>query len=122
MGLTDAILAADTDAIFDDLAGTSAVETVERIPTGATAVTNSFDVLRAKQRTAEELLNTGFETQYRFSFYARRANIGETEEGDIIVMANGDRVRVHRMEEQPARVNVMFDVGDENEDGEDISG
>ena len=118
MALTDAFIESDIDVIFSDLAGTSAVETVERIPAGATAVSGSFDVIRAKQQTSEDLMGTGFAKMYRFSFYAKRSDIGETTEGDILVMTNGDRVRVFRIVEQPARVVIMFDVGDEFEDGE----
>jgi len=120
MALTDALIESDIDFMFTDLAGTGAVETVSRIPAGATLAERTFSVIRAKQRSAEELMSTGFATLYRFSFYAKRGDIGETEQGDVIVMANGDRLRVFRLVEQPARVVIMFDVGDEFEDGGDL--
>ena len=120
MGLTNTMVKADMDAIFSDLGSLDATETVDRIAAGATASDISFSIVRAKKRTAEELKESGYEKQYTFSFFAQRDDIGETTEGDVIVMSSGDRVRVFNMEEQPARVMVLFDLGSEFEDGEGI--
>ena len=118
MGLTDAMIDEDIDFIYDDLSETGATETVQRIPAGEKVVSGTFGILRAKQRTAEELMSSGFSTTYRFSFFAKRSDIGETVKGDVIVMANGDRVRVARIGEGPSRSQVMFDLKDEFEPGD----
>jgi len=118
MGLTDAMISADVDAIFDDLAATGATETVSRIAAGETEVERTFGIVRTRQLTAEELQSTGFSKEYRFSVYAKRSDLGPTTEGDVIVMADGDRLRVYRRTEQPARIVERLELGDEFEDGE----
>lgn len=120
MPLTDAIISSDMDAIFTDLRGSSTVETVGRISAGDTEVSATFEIVRARQRTAEELQDTGLETLYRFSVYPQRANTENTNEGDILVMANGERLRVFRIAEGPSRVLQRFDLGDEFENGKNF--
>jgi hypothetical protein len=122
MALTDAIIEADIDKIFTDLAGTGIVETVSRIPAGTTTPpvpSELFSVIRAKKKTSQELQNSGYSRRYRFTVYAKRDAVGETEEGDILVMADAVRLRVVRLEEGPARIVVALDLGSEFEDRED---
>jgi len=120
MPLTDAIIQNDIAAIFTDLRGSSVVETVGRIRPDETEASATFEIVRARQRTAEELQDTGMETLYRFSIYPQRAYTDNTNEGDILVMANGERLRVFNITEEPSRVLQRFDLGDEFEDGNSI--
>lgn len=116
--LTDAAIAADVALIFADLAATGATETVSRIPEGEDTASGTFDVVRAKQLKTEELMHTGFAQQYRLTVYAPTSAIGDTREGDILVMADGTRLRVYRVNPQPAQVVTALDLGGEFEDGD----
>jgi len=125
MGLTDAMLTVDVNFIQSDLDDTSATESVGRAPAGEDdagtlhPVDTTFDIVRAKQMTREELIPSGLMKASRFSFYAQTVDNGASTQGDIIVMANGDRLRIYKLTPQPAKLVTMFDVGDEFESGED---
>jgi len=120
MPLTDETIAGDFVTMQTDLADTSMVETVSKIPAGETDIDDTFDVLRWGQRTGEELQEGGFSKEYRFTVRALKADIGTTTEGDVIVMANGDRLRLFRMHPAPSTITVLLDLGDEFQDGDSI--
>ena len=121
MGLTTANITADIDFIFSDLADSGVMETVTRFPRGKdTPADISFKVARATQLTRDEVDGSGFEQEYLFSVFAKQADIGNTVRGDVLKMADGTRLRIFAITEQPATVMVRFELGDEFESGDTI--
>lgn len=117
MGLTTAQMQADMAFIKSDLSGLTVTETVSWIPgstpNASAGASDTFTIIRQRQMTSEELESTGFAEQYKFSFYALTADIGAIKKGDIIIMDDGDRVRVLKTDPGPAVINTLFHVGDE---------
>jgi len=113
MGLTEANIRSDIAGIFADMSASGVVETVKRFPAGKEQQDGSFSVFRAKQLTDEELQFSGFRKRYQFSVYADRANIGATDEGDVLEMADGTRLRIYKIGPGPANILIRLELGDE---------
>jgi len=117
MGLTDANIGADMDAIFSDLSDCGCNETFIRIPAGGTSTDVSFEAIRGKQKSSEELMATGFAKEYRFTILAQVADMGDTTEGDKLRGEDAEEYRVFRVTPQPSKNMAAIDLGSDNEDG-----
>ena len=111
MGILNAQLNTDFDAILSDLANSGAVETVTFERDGSEIGTDS--VVRGKQRTKEELRDTGMEEQYQFSVYLKRDGATAVQKGDVVIMADNSRLRILGIDNGPARIYLLLDLGDE---------
>lgn len=113
-GLTDAMISSDMGYIDADLAQTGATETVTWEGKNQNdGQSGSFGIIRQAQMKKEELQDTGFEDQYKFTVKAYVSAVGALDEGDIVIMSDSERLRVLGMDPQPAKINVMIHLGSE---------
>lgn len=122
MAVNAAQLRMDFAHMVSDLGATEAAETVEIRKPETDELVEAFGAIRASRLSREELRDTGWMEQYRFSIFIPMTTFDQSQtdegafavkKGHVCVMGNGDRMRILEIEEGPAGVYRKLHLGEE---------
>jgi len=112
MGLTNEQLAIDIGNIISDLSGSDATETATLKPSSDDPE-STFEIVRAKTLSEQELLQVGWARKYELSVYTVRGEDAlNASDGDILNLVTEGDLRILNISQGPARAYLRFDLGD----------
>jgi len=106
MGLTSIDQNTDLDNIFLDLAASGAIEQLT-VDGDAT----EYDVIRFSKLTAEQLRDTGWALEYKFSVLIKRSSAPTLILKQIITLSTSGQMRILDLAEGPTLIYTRLDLG-----------